>query len=280
MGKAYEDLTIRDDFMFGIIMRKKKFCIPFLEMVLKVKIKDIQYTDSQKTFDAEMDARAIRLDVFVDDGKGSVYDIEMQNANRKDLAKRFRYYQSVLDTDMLNRGCLIEELKTSFIIFICTFDPFKSELPVYTFRQQAEESPDVILDDGTTRIVLNTTAFEKCEDPQLKAFLGYVETGTSIGDFTKGIENAIKESKHKNEGRGKYMTLQMKYEEIEHDAREKGLAEGRAEGISQGQYLTLYSLFSKGKLTLKEAVEEAGIDSEADFLQGMAEAGYDISKHF
>lgn len=29
--KKYEDLTISDDFMFGIIMRQAKYCKPFLD---------------------------------------------------------------------------------------------------------------------------------------------------------------------------------------------------------------------------------------------------------
>lgn len=37
--KKYEDLTISDDFMFGIIMRQAKYCKPFLETVLDIKIK-------------------------------------------------------------------------------------------------------------------------------------------------------------------------------------------------------------------------------------------------
>mgnify|MGYP000638781130 CR=1 FL=1 len=35
--KKYEDLTISDDFMFGIIMRQAKYCKPFLETVLDIK---------------------------------------------------------------------------------------------------------------------------------------------------------------------------------------------------------------------------------------------------
>lgn len=34
MGKAFEELQIKDDFMFGGIMRNPKFCKPFLERIL------------------------------------------------------------------------------------------------------------------------------------------------------------------------------------------------------------------------------------------------------
>ena len=41
--KKYEELTIKDDFMFGIIMRNPKYCKTFLETVLDVKISRIEY---------------------------------------------------------------------------------------------------------------------------------------------------------------------------------------------------------------------------------------------
>ena len=36
--KKFEELEIRDDFMFGVIMRNPKYCKPFLETVLNIKI--------------------------------------------------------------------------------------------------------------------------------------------------------------------------------------------------------------------------------------------------
>ena len=36
-SKKFEDLTISDDFMFGIVMRDPKYCKPFLETILNIK---------------------------------------------------------------------------------------------------------------------------------------------------------------------------------------------------------------------------------------------------
>ena len=41
MEKAFEELQIKDDFMFGVIMRNPKFCKPFLERILDIKIAEI-----------------------------------------------------------------------------------------------------------------------------------------------------------------------------------------------------------------------------------------------
>ena len=44
------------------------------------------------------------LDVYVRDGKGTVYDIEIQVSDTKELPKRSRYYQSGIDMSILEKG--------------------------------------------------------------------------------------------------------------------------------------------------------------------------------
>lgn len=63
--KKYEDLTISDDFMFGIIMRQAKYCKPFWETVLDIKIKHIEYPKVQEVINLDVKAKSIRLDVYV-----------------------------------------------------------------------------------------------------------------------------------------------------------------------------------------------------------------------
>lgn len=75
--QKYEELGFTNDFMFSRIMQDKKICKPFLEMILGIKIDHIEYLESQKTIDLKVDAKSVRLDIFVDDGK-TVYNCEMQ----------------------------------------------------------------------------------------------------------------------------------------------------------------------------------------------------------
>ena len=60
-SKKFEDLTISDDFMFGIVMRDPKNCKPFLETILNVKISRIEYPEDQKTINLSLDSKSIRL---------------------------------------------------------------------------------------------------------------------------------------------------------------------------------------------------------------------------
>lgn len=67
MAKAYEELELKDDFMFSVIMRDPKYVKPFLETILRIKIAKIEYPEVQKNIDIAAGAKGIRLDVYVED---------------------------------------------------------------------------------------------------------------------------------------------------------------------------------------------------------------------
>ena len=82
----------------------------------------------QKPIEITADARGIRLDVYVEDENETVYDIEMQPTKKTNLPKRSRYYQGMIDLNLIERGADFNELKKSYVIFICLEDPFKEGL--------------------------------------------------------------------------------------------------------------------------------------------------------
>ena len=50
-----------------------------------------------------LDAKSVRFDVYTKDDK-RIFDIEIQTTNQKNLPKRARYYQSIIDMDNLSHG--------------------------------------------------------------------------------------------------------------------------------------------------------------------------------
>ena len=129
--KPVEELELSDDFIFCKVMKNPEICKELLERLLKIQIEKIEYPVLQKEISPYYKSKGVRLDVYVKDSN-RVFDIEMQNGRREDIAKRTRYYQSMIDIDNLMKGEGYRELKESFIIFITTFDPFGMNLPVYT----------------------------------------------------------------------------------------------------------------------------------------------------
>ena len=72
-------------------MRNKRICKLTLERLLDIDIKDISYPEEEKTIDIRLDSKSIRLDVYVNDDKGTVFNIEMQTSkDMNELVKQTR----------------------------------------------------------------------------------------------------------------------------------------------------------------------------------------------
>ena len=229
---VWEELQISNDFIFGKVMQDPKLCKELLQRILPgLKIDHIEYPETQKAIRPDIDAKSVRLDVYVEDGKGTVYDIEMQVGMSKELPKRTRYYQSLLDMRMIDKGEPYKKLKPSYIIFICPFDQFGMGRHIYTFENICKEDKSVLLNDGTTKIFLNAKGTMDDVSPELKAFLDYVAGKKPADPFVDELEEAGKNARKNREWRHEYMTLLMRDQENIEMGMEKGMEIGKAEGI-------------------------------------------------
>ena len=230
--KQGEELTIQDNFLFQKVMQNRRICKHLIEKILGIRIEKITFPESEKSVENRYDSKSIRLDVYVLDENGRVYDIEMQctNGSEGELPKRTRYYQGMIDMDELKKGQYYTELKESFIIFICTFDPFGENLPMYTFRHRCIEKEGLELGDLATKIFLNAKGKSDTIDPDIAAFLRYVDGKAAEGAFTEAISREVARIKEHAETRQEYMTLMMALQE----SKREGHAEGVKEGIEIG----------------------------------------------
>ena len=231
--KAWEELEIKDDFMFAKVMQDKKLCKKLLERLLQTKIRDIVYLEEQKSINIEKDAKIIRLDVYIEDGN-RVFDLEMQTTDKRNLPKRSRYYQGMIDLNTIEKGENYKKLKESYVIFICTFDPFHQEKAQYTFENFCIEDKELRLNDGAKKIFFNAKDYINAEDEEIREFLKYVNGEKSDSPFVKEIEDRVAQIKASEEWRLEYMTLLMREQEIWEEAEEKGRKMGREEGREEG----------------------------------------------
>ena len=207
MAKPLGKLTIVDDFMFGAVMSNPKRCKPLLELVLGVRIRRIEYPELQKTINKRYGSKSIRLDVYVEDDEGTVYDVEIQTTSKKNLPKRARYYQGIIDINILEKGEDYRALKRSFVIFICTFDPFGKGRYVYTFENRCKEDLSISLGDDATKIILNTKGTVGKISDELKSLLCFMDGMEPESDYTKDLEKAVDEVKADERWRREYMVL-------------------------------------------------------------------------
>ncbi len=243
----WEELGLSNDFLFGKVMKNPELCREMLETILGIEIERLEYPEAQKNIDEDKDSRGVRLDLYVKDQKGEVFNVEVQALDTGELPKRSRYYSSMIDIQELNKGVAYWKLKRSYVIFICTFDLFKRGRHVYTFENRCREERELTLGDEAFKIFLNTRGVKDDVSGELKEFLDYVGGKEPSSLFTKKLEEEVRKAKKNREWRREYMTLLMRDQEnlqkgIEQglkqgikQGREQGLKQGREQGMKQGR---------------------------------------------
>lgn len=234
MKSNFDNLTIQNDFLFKKVMENKRICKRLIEEILQIQIETLTFVEVEKTMDIYQSSKGIRMDVVAQDEKHTRYNIEMQAADvinlrthESLLPKRTRYYQAVMDMDMLQKGQSYDELAATYIIFICGFDCFAQGEYVYTFRRTCQEDERVVLPDDTTILFLNAMGTHGDVTAHTKNFLQYVREHIVVDEFTGEIDNEIMRIKNDKKLRGEY----MKYEMNLHDERMLGYQQGREEGV-------------------------------------------------
>lgn len=245
--KQIEDLEIWDDFMFGVVMQKKELCRPLLEMILQVRIKDIRYLELQKTIKKRYDAKGIRLDVFVDDGEGTVYNIEIQTTDQKNLPKRARYYRGMIDLNILEKGKDYNQLKKSYVIFICNYDPFSRGRCIYRFENLCTDDPSLKLGDDTAIIIVNPYGTNDGKMGRgFSAFLEYLRSGKATDSYTESLAEEVDSVRASEEWRRKYMLLLERDRENQNIGEQRGIKIGQKIGEQNGAKKDAAEFFKNG----------------------------------
>lgn len=227
MAKAYEELCFVDDFMFCKIMYENpEVCRELLSLILGKKVASVQYPEKQKIIELTSDGKGVRLDVYLEDDKDTVYDIEMQTTVNVNLPRRSRYYQGMIDLNLISRGSDYNELKSSYIIFICTKDPFTLGKCKYTFVNQCVEYPKLVLGDGSIKVFLNASGDFEGLSEEFKNLMSYIASGDVKGRFVEKLDKEVRKAILHEEWRDEYMTLMMRDKQNFNE----GLSLGREEG--------------------------------------------------
>ena len=253
--KSFDELTFQDNFIFQKVMLKKHICKAVLERLLDISIKDIVYIHEEKNLDVRWDTKSVRLDVFVNDDKGTVFNIEMQTSkDMEELVKRTRFYQSILDMYHIQKGQKYTTLNDSYVIFICTFPVFTGNRHKYTFRNLCIEEHDIALNDGATKLFLSTKGTQNDVSKPLQAFLDYIDGQEATDELLRDIDDAVHEVKHCEAWKEEYSVLSMDHYKYWKEGVAEGIAEGLAQGLAQGKAEVVIQMLRK-QLSLEMIAE-------------------------
>lgn len=236
--KTWDELTIQDNYLFQKVMRKEPAILHrLLERLLGFLIRKISLPQTEKTIETDFRAKGVRLDVYVEDESGWVYDIEMQSTDmaNDELPLRARYYQSMIDQGILEKGHPYSDLRESYVIFICAFDPFGLGLLRYTFHHRCDECLTFVLPDKVTSMYLNAMGTRGEESPDIRGFLEYVRTNKASGGFASELAASVDRVKSDGKEKEIYMSLAMDMQMYVEKEKGTWFAKGRDEGFNQGR---------------------------------------------
>ena len=118
ISDEWEHLGITSDFIFCKVMQDKELLRELIKMILPdIEIEDLEIT-AQKSVELGKDIHGVRFDIYVTSDDGTVIDIEMQVLNQGNLPRRLRFYGSMCDSDLLDKGVVYSKLKDSYVIFV------------------------------------------------------------------------------------------------------------------------------------------------------------------
>ena len=227
-----QKLNLMDDFLFDAATGDLETCRIIIELSLGIRIRNIAWKEGQKVIRNLPGNRGIRMDFYVEDDRGRVFDVEMQKRNEGNIPKRTRFYQALIDAPMLKSGERgFDSLKPAYIVVICGFDLYGYGLYRYTFDNRCKELPDLVMGDECSKIILNTKGeSEDGVDRALIDFLHYVEKSSEenvpedCDERLKHLHKKIHQIKMSEEIGVSY----MKMEERDRLIRAEGRAEGEA----------------------------------------------------
>lgn len=168
-----------------------------------------------------------------------------------------------MDNGALKKDEPYSHLRKSYVIFICTFDPFGKGLAKYTFNAICNEDHSLVLDDGVTRVFINTEGDKHRISKELANLIGYISTGEVTDDYTRQLDEEVQELRNDTGKEVSYMT----YMQAMMEERNMGIDEGISIGISQANQETALNMLKDGfpaetiikytKLTLEQVTKLA-----------------------
>ena len=230
LEEKWEKAWLENNFIFyHVFHNNPNLCKQLLEILLRINIDRIEM-HNEETIYVDYESKGVRLDIYAKN-ENQAFNIEMQVLDSKDLPKRSRYYQALIDVDCLKSGQLYSTLKDSYIIFICMEDIFGQGLPLYQFENLCLENKNLSLGENTHKYFFIAPNCDKIEDKEQFAFFKFLTKREQNNNFTEQLAQMTKNAKINLQVRNKY----MEYERLKAYARFDGLTEGRAEGLAEGR---------------------------------------------
>ena len=241
MAQEYFDFT--NDLIFRWVMEHEENCLAILRAILPelkitaVKRRENEHPVNYLAFD---DERGVRFDAIIEDDQERFYDVEMQVANQPGLGKRVRYYQAQIDQETLKKSEDYDDLRESYVIFFCAFDPCGQDRRLYQFHYYEDDDRQLRLPTNSHVILINALGTKGQITPALAAVLDVMNRRRDNANplavrLVKEIDGYNRDKKRRRALMNLKMRLKDEWKLGLSEGLDQGRAEGKAEGLSQGR---------------------------------------------
>ena len=192
--KRLQDLTIKDNFMFGAVMSIEENCIAFLEMVLGFPIEKV-VVSKERSMIYHPEYRGVRLDIYARDEKHTHYNVEMQARRQADLAES----EEDFDDELVRQfQTSIRKIKTSremgerYMLFEELLKEERQEGLAQGRQENAREYIlEVLADKGEVPAALKESLCEVDSEEELKRLFKLAAKVESTEAFQKIVEETV-----------------------------------------------------------------------------------------
>lgn len=141
-----QEYRLIDDTFMTIVFEDKECTQLLIRCLLQRDDLQVIKVDTQEDL-KNLWGRSVRLDILASDADGTLYNIEVQRADKGASRKRARYNSSLLDSNITEPGDVYEKLTETYVIFITENDYFGKALPLYHIERMIQETGELFNDD-------------------------------------------------------------------------------------------------------------------------------------
>ena len=273
-----KEISLRNDDVFKIALGKNEnvhLLKDFLQAILKRKITNI-VVKTEVTLDKTVkNSKECRLDLLAEIDNKEQINVEIQNSNRYNTVSRSLYYGSTLYRNSLKEGEDYNKAKRTVVIMILDYNEFKDGTYHEVARMKRDYNNEIITDKVEYHYIqlpkfIETVKEIKTDEEMWIAYISNQLDKDEKGELIrmkKSIEeiNAIVDEVMNDKDVYDALTIR---ELNEYDrkaalsyAKEKGEAEGRAEGERKTK-IEMAKLMLKDNKDVEEIKKYTGLTEE------------------
>ena len=231
-------LTLMSDVFMSVALNDIPACQYVLRILtgiesLKVKEVRTQYRISK------IESHDAALDVLAEDALGKLYNLEIQQLDTVDHARRTRFYGSMIDSSYLEKGTTYADLPEVYIFYLSQTDIWRKKRTIYRVKKCFEDT-EIPYDDGLHIVYVNAAIDD---GSKIADMMQYFKT-SDPNDMEHG--ELSKRVHYLKRAEGGFSEMCEVSEKIFNEGIEEGFARGQKEGREEEKRETAITLFKMG----------------------------------